>query len=86
MSQFVPDAADLLAAIAKVLDDVLPNVPAHQQHEVRVAANLARLVEREVRQGPGEPEPDDPTWDELVAITRRDLAVAKPGYDHWEHG
>lgn len=86
MSQFVPDAGDLLAAIAKVLDDVLPNVPAHQQHEVRVAANLARLVEREVRQGPPPPEPTDPTWDELVEITRRDLAVAKPGYDAWEQG
>ena len=86
MSQFVPEAGDLLAAIAKLLDDVLLNVPARQQHEVRVAANLARLIEREVRQGPGEPEPAEPTWEQMVAITRRDLAVAKPGYDHWEHG
>jgi len=84
--QFVPDAPDLLAAIAQVLDDVLPNVPAHQQHEVRVAAHLTRLVEREVRAGPTGPEPDNPTWEQLVEITRRDLAVAKPGYDHWQHG
>ena len=52
--QFVPDAADLLAAIGRLLDDqVLDAVPPHLQHQVRVAGHLAHLVEREVRLGPG---------------------------------
>lgn len=88
--QFVPESADLLAAVAAVLDDVLPAVPAHQRHEVRVAANLTRIVEREIRLGdqpdPDLPEDDAERWAALVAITRRDLAIAKPGYDAWELG
>lgn len=118
--QFPPDAADLLAAVARLLDEqVLPAVPAHLQHPVRVAGHLARLVEREARLGPAnvaqeravlaaligdQPESeldaatalaerirtaDDPelersAWPVLVEITRRDLAVAKPGHDSWE--
>lgn len=51
--QFAPDAAALLAAIARLLDgQVLEAVPAHLQHPVRVAGHLARLVEREIRLGP----------------------------------
>ena len=51
--QFVPDAADLLAAIGRLLDDqVLGAVPPALQHQVRVAGHLAHLVEREVRLGP----------------------------------
>jgi Domain of unknown function (DUF6285) len=50
--QFLPDAADLLAAIGKLLDEkVLHAVPPEVQHEVRVAANLTSLVEREIRLG-----------------------------------
>lgn len=30
--------------------------------------------------------PDDEIWEALVAITRKDLAIAKPGHDRWEHG
>lgn len=88
--QFIPEAGDLLAAIARVLDDVLPNVPDHQRHEVRVAANLARIVEREVRLGdpppPELPADDEERWAALVAMVRHDLAIAKPGYDAWEDG
>lgn len=52
--QFPPTAADLLAAIGRLLDDqVLAAVPPELQHQVRVAAHLAHLVEREVRLGPG---------------------------------
>jgi hypothetical protein len=48
--QFPPDSADLLAAIARLLDDqVLAAVPAHLRHPVRVAAHLSHLVERELR-------------------------------------
>jgi hypothetical protein len=51
MAQYRPDAATLLAAIAEVLDDVLDDVPAAKRHQVRVAANLARLVAREAEFG-----------------------------------
>ena len=51
--QFVPQAADLLAAIGKLLDEkVLPVVPPDLQHQVRVAAHLSTLLEREARLGP----------------------------------
>lgn len=51
--QFPPDAADLLAAIGRLLDEqVIESVPPHLQHPVRVAGHLAHLVEREVRLGP----------------------------------
>ena len=53
MAQYRPDAATLLAAVADVLDDVLPDVSGAKQHQVRVAANLARLVAREAELGPG---------------------------------
>ena len=51
--QFPPEAADLLAAIARLLDEeVLGAVPPHLQHPVRVAAHLSHLVERELRLTP----------------------------------
>jgi hypothetical protein len=51
--QFVPEAADLLAAIGKLLDEkVLDVVPPDLQHQVRVAAHLSTLLEREARLGP----------------------------------
>ena len=51
--QFVPEAADLLAAIGKLLDEkVLNVVPPDLQHQVRVAAHLSTLLEREARLGP----------------------------------
>ena len=74
MAQFLPEAADLLAAIARLLDDqVLAVVPPDLQHKVRVAGNLAAILEREARLGPsglrrerelvaellGEPVPND---------------------------
>lgn len=51
--QFAPDAADLLAAVARLLDQqLLGAVPGELQHPVRVAAHLVSLVERELRLGP----------------------------------
>ena len=50
--QFRPDADELLGDIAALLEDkVIDAVSGPLQHQVRVAANLARIVEREVRLG-----------------------------------
>ncbi len=44
-----PTAAELLQAIGDLLaDEVLPVVDVTVQHKVRVAANLCRIVEREL--------------------------------------
>jgi Domain of unknown function (DUF6285) len=52
--QYRPTTAELLGAIADLLDDeVLPAVPAAVQHKVRVAGNLARILQREAEFGPG---------------------------------
>ena len=46
--QFPPDRAELLDAIAELLEDhVVAAVPAELGHRVRVAAHLARLLQRE---------------------------------------
>jgi len=51
--QYQPSAEDLLAAIAELLDDkLLPALPDALRHECRVAANLARILERQERLGP----------------------------------
>ncbi len=43
-----PNAAELLRAVAALLDDeVMPAVPAELAHKVRVASNVARIVGRE---------------------------------------
>jgi len=50
--QYRPDATELLADVAALLDgEVLNAVGGPLQHRVRVAANLVRIVEREVRAG-----------------------------------
>lgn len=51
--QFRPDNTELLADIASLLEDsVIEAVSGPLQHQVRVAANLARIVEREAELGP----------------------------------
>ena len=46
--QYRPTAAELLHSVADLLEDeVLTSVPLAQQHQVRVATNLARILERE---------------------------------------
>lgn len=52
--QYEPSPEELLAAIAELLDDqLLPALPDDLKHRCRVAANLARILEREQRLGPG---------------------------------
>jgi hypothetical protein len=68
--QFQPSAAQLLDAIAALLERaVLPAVPADLRHQARVAAHLARMVERELALGP-----------EAVSAERQALA-AVVGHD-----
>src|SRR5207344_2711907 len=48
-----PTASEVLQAISELLqDEVLPVLDGGLQHKVRVAANLCRIVERELRLGP----------------------------------
>lgn len=117
--QYRPNAGELLDAIAELLGgEVLADVSGHLTHRVRVAENLARILQREVRLGPSaddreramlasllgedgdldrlrrvlaerlrrddDPQFDEAAWEVLVAVTRQDLAIAKPGYDAWE--
>jgi hypothetical protein len=121
--QYRPTAAELLGEIADLLEhEVLEVVQGPLQHRVRVAGNLARIVEREVRLGPAadaaeaarlhavlgrdgdlvelrqalaerlaDPAPlgrdeDIAVHGALVATTRADLAIAKPGHDDWDRG
>lgn len=52
--QYEPSAAELLDAMAELLEDeLLPALPDASKHKCRVAANLARILEREQRLGPG---------------------------------
>jgi uncharacterized protein DUF6285 len=51
--QYQPSADELLAAIAELLEDeLLPALPDGLKHKCRVAANLARILERQERLGP----------------------------------
>jgi hypothetical protein len=48
-----PNAEELLAAIASSLEqDVMPALSGGLEYRVRVAVNLARILEREMRLGP----------------------------------
>jgi hypothetical protein len=42
-----PSVSELLAAVATVLEELVPVVPPETRHEVRVAINLCGLVSRE---------------------------------------
>jgi Domain of unknown function (DUF6285) len=51
--QYRPTPEELLGVIADLLDtEVLAAVPAAVQHKVRVAGNLARILQREAVLGP----------------------------------
>jgi hypothetical protein len=51
--QYEPSAEDLLAAMAELVEDeLLPALPDALKHKCRVAANLARIIERQERLGP----------------------------------
>lgn len=48
-----PTAAELLGEVAQFLEELVPNLSGPVQHQARVAANLTRIVEREVALAPG---------------------------------
>jgi hypothetical protein len=71
--QFVPTAAELAAAIARLLEDQVGGaVPAHLQHPVRVAAHLARLLEREAELGPANADRERALLTELLGAEADD--------------
>lgn len=66
-----PTAAELLAAIADTLDNrVLPAVDASARHDVRVAANLCRILRRELAES---------SLDRDLADEVRELVAAETG-------
>lgn len=72
--QYRPDAAELLDAVATLLErDVLGAVPAHLQHQVRVAGNLCRILEREAQLAPANDEAERQRW---VALLGHDGSLA----------
>jgi hypothetical protein len=51
--QYRPTAEELLASIAETLEnELMPVLPESHVHRARVAANLARILEREMALGP----------------------------------
>ncbi len=72
--QYRPTAEELLSAIAELLEDeLLPALPEALKHKCRVAANLARILEREERLGA---EADACEHDRLVRVLGSDGDVA----------
>jgi Domain of unknown function (DUF6285) len=79
--QYRPDAAELLDAVAALLeDDVIAAVPAHLQHQVRVAANLCRILQREATSGPTNDTAERERLAALLDVADdRDLASLRTG-------
>lgn len=93
-----PTAAELLEIVAATLSEsVVPATAPHAQHQARVAANICRILQRELSADPPDmsalPEslPDsllgvdeataDAAYDGVLELVRAKLAVNKPGYD-----
>ena len=71
-----PDAAELLAAIADLLEhEVMPALEGGLEYRVRVAANLARILERETRLGPATLAREQALLEELVGPGESVLAL-----------
>jgi hypothetical protein len=89
-----PTAAELLEIMAATLSEtVVPATAPHAQHQARVAANLCRILGRELA-APDAPmvtlpasltDVDDETAErahsEVLELVRSKIAVVKPGYD-----
>ncbi|MFT3853352.1 MAG: DUF6285 domain-containing protein [Ilumatobacteraceae bacterium] len=78
-----PTAAELLEAVADSLDgEVLPVVDFTVQHKVRVAANICRIVVRELQLGA---DADCREHDALVQLLGRDGTLAELNAAAAEH-
>jgi hypothetical protein len=89
-----PTAVELLEIIAATLaETVVPATAPHAQHQARVAANLCRILGRELA-AEGGPVPELPgsliSCDDdaaeaampiVLELVRAKLAINKPGYD-----
>ena len=72
-----PTAAELLRDIAATLDErILPLLSGNEQHQVRVAANLCRILEREVTLAPAQEAEERAVLAELLGDRPADAAVA----------
>jgi len=70
-----PTAAELLAEIADALEgDVLHALTGPLQHSVRVAGNLARIVQRELELGPAADAREHAALSVLLTSTRAEPA------------
>lgn len=89
-----PTAAELLEIVAATLSEsVVPATAPHAQHQARVAANLCRILQRELESDPAPPPElpdsllgvDDATanaaFPQVLDLVRAKLAINKPGYD-----
>lgn len=94
-----PSAVELLEIIAETLsNDVVPATAPHAQHRARVAANLCKILARELATPATSSmsdtlarpltQVDDATaaaaYSDVVALVQAKLAINKPGYDN--HG
>ncbi|WP_068270702.1 DUF6285 domain-containing protein [Aldersonia kunmingensis] len=68
--QYRPTAAELLSALATLLDDVLlPALPPGLQHQARVGGNIARILEREQLLGPAAVEHEKELLAEAIGVS-----------------
>lgn len=72
-----PTAADLLAAVAEVLnDEIVPALQGPAQHHARVAASLVGIVERELRLGPDADDAERRALATLLGTTDGDATTS----------
>lgn len=73
--QYRPTAAELLRDISALLsDEVLDQVSVEVQHKVRVAANIAQILEREVQLAGANAERELDTTRDLLGLPPSDAA------------
>jgi hypothetical protein len=89
-----PTAGELLEIIAATLSEtVVPATAPHAQHQARVAANLCRILGRELAAPDAaiislpaslidvDDETAELAYSEVLELVRSKLSVVKPGYD-----
>lgn len=80
-AELAPGNAEREARLTRVLLD-LPD------HDSTPVLDLRRRLAEALRAGSLPSHGDDEVWEALLAITRDDLAIGKPGHDSWigDHG